>query len=326
MRTTARFAPLLLLPLALGACQLQPGFEDGLTETYSCGPHWVVAYNPSKTIRAQLHVETGAESLQEEWDMEEVEGDFAEDMATFDVYVGSCLNIPGCSDVSGATFNQVLHHHYEASAGRAEVEVREDNTIKTTIIDAVLEGTEGEESITLDVPWCRQAGPVRPSPRGRTTMTRLPALVLLVAITLAVGCRPEPPEIPESWEDAEYVDSFRVEELGPTNFGHPALGTMTIAANLVRLEVAYVDSFPCGQRIEAFKLVGNGQVDLLVQPRDLHPDVISGSNCIMDMKILVTGLADATWDVALYRRDSDAVDEEMEVRLVDYGEVVIQAP
>ena len=156
--------------------------------------------------------------------------------------------------------------------------------------------------------------------------TRLPALLLLALVTIAVGCRPWPPEMPESWEDAESVDSFQVDDLGTTNFGNPALGTMTIAANPVRLEVVYVDSFPCGQEVEAFKLVGSERVDLLVQPLDLHPDVVSGSDCALDMEIVVTGLADGTWDVALYRRDSDAVDEEMLVRLVDYGEALIQAP
>jgi hypothetical protein len=155
---------------------------------------------------------------------------------------------------------------------------------------------------------------------------RLPALLLLLLTVPAAGCRPEPPEMPERWEDAEYVDSFQVDDLGATNFGGPHLGTMTMANSPAGLEVTYADSFPASQEIEALKLVGNGRVDLLVQPRDLHPDVISGSNSTLHMEILVTGLADGTWDVALYRRDSDAVDEEMEVRLVDYGEVLIQAP
>ena len=150
MRKPHRAAPLIVLPFLLGACQLQPDFEDGLTETYNCGLHWVVAHNSGKTIRAQLYVETGAESLQAEWEMEDAEGDFGEGTATFSIYVGTCLNVPECSDAGGMTCAQVLHHHYEATGGQATVEVREDRTIQATIIDAVLEGTEGEEPVVLD--------------------------------------------------------------------------------------------------------------------------------------------------------------------------------
>ena len=162
MHAALRIAPVIGLLLMLGACQLQLGFEDALTETYNCGLHWVVAYSPSETIRAQLYVETGAESLQEEWEMEEAQGDFAEGSATtFDVYVGSCMNIPGCGDVSSTSCGQVLHHHCQAVSGWAEV-AREGETIEATIIDAVLEGTEGEEPITLDL-WEIPAAPLGPS-------------------------------------------------------------------------------------------------------------------------------------------------------------------
>jgi hypothetical protein len=143
-------AMMLLALLALTACPLQPGFEQRLDETYHCGPHWVVAHDAERTVRAQLAIDLGDVTLTEEFELEQAAGDFAEGSASFAVYVGTCISVPECSDVISSACSQVLHHQYEARSGRADVEVLEDRTIRATIRDAVLVGTDGEEEVTLD--------------------------------------------------------------------------------------------------------------------------------------------------------------------------------
>lgn len=131
------------------------------------------------------------------------------------------------------------------------------------------------------------------------------------------------PELPEGWEDAAPVDEFTADELGETDYGDPEMGTVYISGNVDRLEVRYHASFPCTEDLEGFQQVDGENVNLLVQPTDLHPDAVAGSDCTFDIDFTVVGLDEGTYHVRLYRRDNELVDEDLETELVGEGDAVL---
>lgn len=151
--------------------------------------------------------------------------------------------------------------------------------------------------------------------------TVLGGLLTTLAMLCWVGCGGV--ELPEGWEDALEVDEFDAEEIGETDYDDPDLGAVGIMGNVDRLEVSYRASFPCTQQVEAFQMVSGNDVELLVQPVDLHPDAVAGSDCTQEIAITLTGLDDGTYHVLLHRRDCDQVDEAMEIQLVGEGDAIL---
>ncbi len=154
-----------------------------------------------------------------------------------------------------------------------------------------------------------------------TTHRFMPTILLigLGATMLACGS----PELPEGWEDATAADEFVAEELGETDFGDPDMGAVYISGNLDRLEARYHASFPCTEELEGFQRVDGTNVDLLVQPTDLHPDAVAGSDCTFDIDFTLVDLDEGTYHVRLYRRDNDLVDEDLEAELVGEGDALL---
>lgn len=144
-------------------------------------------------------------------------------------------------------------------------------------------------------------------------------LIGLAATMTACGTA----ELPEGWEDAAIADEFVADELGQTDYGDPELGAVYISGNLDRLEVRYHASFPCTEDLEGFQRVDGENVDLLVQPTDLHPDAVAGSDCTFDIDFTLVDLDEGTYHVRVYRRDNELVDEDLETELVGEGDALL---
>ena len=158
---------------------------------------------------------------------------------------------------------------------------------------------------------------VRRSATIPTTSAVIGVLFLMVPGCLALV-------LPEGWEEAIQADSFRWEELGTVDSVEWAgFGTMQLFGNYDSIDVNYQDSFPCTEQLRAFVRVDGEQIDLLVQPVDLHPSAVAGSNCVMEMTVHAPDLEQGRYSIALYRRDNDVVDPDMAVRLVDEDRVYV---
>jgi len=144
---------------------------------------------------------------------------------------------------------------------------------------------------------------------------------VLIAAVCWAGCGGA--DLPDGWEGAVAVDEFDAEEVGTTDWDDPDLGAVGILGNLDRLEVSYRAAFPCTQEVEAFQMVSGTDVELLVQPIDLHPGKVAGSDCTLEIDMTVLGLDDGTYHVSLYRRDCAEVDETMEPQLVGEGDAIL---
>ena len=131
------------------------------------------------------------------------------------------------------------------------------------------------------------------------------------------------PDLPDGWEDALVADEFDSVEQGETDYDDPDMGAVYISGNVDRLEASYYASFPCTEDLEGFQRVDGTHVDLLVQPIDLHPDAVAGSDCTFDIDFVVVGLDEGTYHVRMYRRDNDQVDENLEAVLVGEGDAIL---
>ena len=145
-------------------------------------------------------------------------------------------------------------------------------------------------------------------------------ILLVSASATLVACGSD---LPDGWDDAVTVDEFAADEIGETDWDDPELDQVHISGNLDRLEAAYLGSFPCTTALEGFQRIDGTDIDLLVQPTDLHPDAVAGSDCTFDIDFTVVGLDEGTYHVAIHRRDSDAVDETMAAVLVGEGDAVL---
>ncbi len=152
-----------------------------------------------------------------------------------------------------------------------------------------------------------------------TVRATMPA-ALALALAALTGC---PVDLPDGWEDATPADELDVEDLGTTDPEDPAVGTAIISGNVDRLEVRYVDSFPCSDDLVAYQQIEGTDVEILVQPADLHPDAVTGSDCTFQVDVTLVDLDEGTYHVGVYRRDSDQVDPAMEAVLVAEGDAVL---
>ncbi len=145
-------------------------------------------------------------------------------------------------------------------------------------------------------------------------------MLFTLAGTTLVACGPD---LPGGWEDAVTVDEFAADEIGETDWEDPELDQVHISGNLDRLEAAYLGSFPCTTDLEGFQRIDGTDIDLLVQPTDLHPGEVAGSDCTFDIDFTVVGLDEGTYHVRVYRRDSDMVDDTLATILVGEADAVL---
>lgn len=148
----------------------------------------------------------------------------------------------------------------------------------------------------------------------------LPTILLIGLGAALCACGPE---LPDGWEEAAAADEFVAEELGAADYEDPDLGAVYISGNLDRLEARYHAAFPCTEDLEGFQRVDGDTVDLLVQPTDLHPDAVAGSDCTFDIDFTLVDLDEGTYHVRMYRRDNDQVDEDLEAVLVGEGDALL---
>lgn len=162
--------------------------------------------------------------------------------------------------------------------------------------------------------------PTIPARRFHTARSLVFAAALAGTWLLA-GCPAD--LLPEGWEDATEVDEIDVTDLGTTDPEDPELDEVHISGNLDRLEVRYTASFPCSDDLRAYQVVEGTDVDILVQPDDLHPDAVTGSDCTTQLQITLVDLSEGTYHVSVFRRDNDQVDQDMETVLVAEGDAVL---
>ena len=152
--------------------------------------------------------------------------------------------------------------------------------------------------------------------------TRSPiALLIFAPLVGLVACGVL--ELPDGWEEAVPATDFESIEQGAADYDDPELGAVYISGNVDRLEVSHLASFPCTESLEGFQRVEGTQVDLLIQPMDLHPNAVAGSDCAVDIDFAILDLDEGTYHVSLYRRDNDQVDPDMELQLVGEGDSIL---
>ncbi|MES2640728.1 MAG: hypothetical protein V4850_14630 [Myxococcota bacterium] len=137
---------------APAALPLDAAFPAQLTDRYACGINWYVAYDAARTIRLQAGFTTphGEDPGQSN------EGPLGGEVATLQVYQGTCLMTPGCTDDidTEGCGEQVIAHRYDATAGVMTL-AADDAGVAGEVTGLALEGTDGEDPVslaTLDLP------------------------------------------------------------------------------------------------------------------------------------------------------------------------------
>jgi hypothetical protein len=155
----------------------------------------------------------------------------------------------------------------------------------------------------------------------RNTVHPLLLAALVIGLAALTGCPAD--LLPAGWEDAVPASELQIGDLGTTDPDDADVGTAIISGNVDRLEVRYIDSFPCSDELVAYQQIDGTDVDILVQPADLHPDAVTGSDCTFQVDVTVLDLDEGSYHVTVYRRDSDQVDPEMEAIAVAEGDAVL---
>lgn len=127
---------------------------------------------------------------------------------------------------------------------------------------------------------------------------------LLFVAVVVTACTRVPPE----WRDARRVaaveQSACVGSLADLDQGRRE--RIEARGGAGSLHVDFLDAhFRCEQRVTALVRVHDANVELLVQPEEMHPLTVAKCDCLYDIRIDVSPLAPGTYDVTLQRRWDD---------------------
>ncbi len=120
------------------------------------------------------------------------------------------------------------------------------------------------------------------------------------------------PDLPDGWDDADPVDDFVQSPCAGSPYDGVAESILADAgAATLEVELTAVP-FRCDQEVEAFVrnrlanrelIFGTDQaVDLLVQPRDMDPNLVAKCDCLYDLSVSLDALSAGEVQLAAFRR------------------------
>jgi hypothetical protein len=123
---------------------------------------------------------------------------------------------------------------------------------------------------------------------------------ILWFFTLA-GCALFGPDLPAGWEDAEPIEDLSQSPCdgSPYDTGWSEAMTAWEAAPGIRAAGDPLH-FRCEQEVEGFYRQEGEALDVLIQPVDMHPEVVAGCDCLYRVEVGLPQAPPAT--VTLYRR------------------------
>lgn len=135
---------------------------------------------------------------------------------------------------------------------------------------------------------------------------------MLMFFLFSLGCT----DLPEGWEDALVVEDFTQGQCQGDPYGDY---DETVTAEVQGADLAFdwrQAPFRCEQDVEGFYRTEGDRLQVLVQPRDMHPTSVAKCDCLYDLTFAVPDW-DGPWDA--YRR-WDAINDPNEPVLVGSSE------
>jgi hypothetical protein len=122
-------------------------------------------------------------------------------------------------------------------------------------------------------------------------------------VSLGMACTsPDYPDLPKGWEDAERVSHF-LQLACPGADSEPGDERMDVRGAEREVLIEYYDApFRCAQELEAYSKESGSQLDVLVQPVDMHPENVTKCDCLYELHLLVETWQERRYAVDLYRR------------------------
>jgi hypothetical protein len=112
-------------------------------------------------------------------------------------------------------------------------------------------------------------------------------------------------DLPDGWENAARVKNF-VQQVCPGGATDFADERASFEGGTGSIGVDYHDArFRCAQNVEGFFKASGDDVDILVQPIDMHPDSVAGCDCGYNISFLVEPVSSGMRQTTLYRRWDD---------------------
>lgn len=112
---------------------------------------------------------------------------------------------------------------------------------------------------------------------------RVGRVIALLSCGLAFGCSSKPAsDLPSGWENAQEI-SLSVSEC--TEMSEPPVESVSLSATEDEVSAEFLSAgFRCSQEICAYHLEEGGTGKVLVQPCELHPDVVAKCSCRYDIE------------------------------------------
>jgi hypothetical protein len=128
---------------------LDADFAERLTDRYTCGLDWYVAFDEDRTIRLQTGFGSRydpEQPLEATFDLPPIDGE-----AEFAVYTGECLWTPGCTDDISVSCSQEIAQKFTGSSGRVSLVEAGDGSVSGSVSDLVRVGADEEDPIEVPV-------------------------------------------------------------------------------------------------------------------------------------------------------------------------------
>lgn len=155
----------------------------------------------------------------------------------------------------------------------------------------------------------------------QTLSVSLSAL-LAYAFALAACSSDLGKDLPQGWEDAAQAKNL-VQEVCPGSEDFTDEHA-SFAGGEGSIAVDYQHAhFRCEQDVEGFFKVGDGTVEMLVQPIDMNPSAVAGCDCGYNITFLAEPVAAGTMQTTLYRR-WDAINNPNDPVPIASAAVVVQ--
>lgn len=138
----------------------------------------------------------------------------------------------------------------------------------------------------------------------------LRALAAVLLLVSACG-----PELPPGWEDARRVDDLTQAECSGSPYEEYEVALSATKSETGALSVTYSKAhFRCEQDVTAFWRESGEGLAILVQPEDMHPEMVAGCDCLYDVTATFRPPGESG-TVSVFRR-GDALNEPNDPELM----------
>lgn len=105
--------------------------------------------------------------------------------------------------------------------------------------------------------------------------------VALLVLLSACG-----PDLPPGWEGADPIPDLVQRQCAGSPYDGDYEERVEADGGAGKVDVALRETvFRCAQDVEGFALAGDGTLDVLVQPIDMHPSAVAGCDCLYDVEM-----------------------------------------